>query len=288
MLATEILDFTLLTLSGTPVTVGTVITAAVILLVTWWVSHGFQRAIRRALRHRTVADSSIAVITRLVHYAVIFVGIAVALDTVGFSLGALFAAGAVFAVGIGFAMQNLVQNFMSGVILLVERSIKPEDVLEVEGKVVRVVRMGIRTTIARTRDDEELIIPNSILVQSTVKNYTLQDSIFRLRALVGVVYKSDMHRVLETLKRVAGEQPWRSARRDPRVLMTSFGDSSVNFDVSVWMDDPWEAPKALSQLHQAIWWALKDADVVIAFPQLDVHLDPDVTDPIGRLATRAA
>ncbi|TFG51495.1 MAG: mechanosensitive ion channel [Gemmatimonadales bacterium] len=288
MLATEILDFTLLTLSGTPVTVGTVITAAVILVITWWVSRGLQRAIRRALRPRTVADSSITVITRLVHYAVIFVGIAVALDTIGFSLGALFAAGAVFAVGIGFAMQNLAQNFMSGVILLVERSIKPDDVLEVEGKVVRVVRIGIRTTIARTRDDEELIIPNSILVQGTVKNYTLQDSIFRLRALVGVVYKSDMHLVLETLKRVASEQPWRSGRRDPRVLMTNFGDSSVNFDVSVWMDDPWEAPIALSQLHQAIWWALKDADVIIAFPQLDVHLDRDVTEPIGRLTTRAA
>ena len=288
MLATQILDFTLFTLSGTPVTVATVITAVVIMFVTWWISRGLQRAIGRALKHRAVASASITVITRLVHYSIVFVGIGVALDTIGFSLGALFAAGAVFAVGIGFAMQNIAQNFMSGVILLVERSIKPDDVLEVEGKVVRVVRMGIRTTIARTRDDEELIIPNSILVQGTVKNYTLQDSIFRLRALVGVVYKSDMHLVLESLTRVANEQPWRSARREPRVLMTNFGDSSVNFDVSVWMDDPWEGPKALSQLHQAIWWALKDANVTIAFPQLDVHLDRDVTDPIGRLATRAA
>jgi small-conductance mechanosensitive channel len=288
MLITELLDFTLFTLSGTPVTPATVITAVVIMFVTWWISRGLQRAIGRALKHRAVAEGSITVITRLVHYAVIFVGIGIALDTIGFSLGALFAAGAVFAVGIGFAMQNIAQNFMSGVILLVERSIKPNDVLEVEGKVVRVVRMGIRTTIARTRDDEELIIPNSLLVQGTVKNYTLQDSIFRLRALVGVVYKSDMHLVLESLTRVANEQPWRSARREPRVLMTNFGNSSVNFDVSVWMDDPWEGPMALSELHQAIWWALKDADVTIAFPQLDVHLDQDVTDPIGRLATRAA
>lgn len=288
MLATEILDFTLLTLSGTPVTVGTVITAVVILIVSWWVSRGLQRAIGRALQRRTVAEGSITVITRLVHYAVIFVGIGIALDTIGFSLGALFAAGAVFAVGIGFAMQNIAQNFMSGVILLVERSIKPGDVLEVEGKVVRVGRMGIRTTIAQTRDDEELIVPNSILVQGTVKNYTLQDSIYRLRALVGVVYSSDMRLVLEQLTRVANEQPWRSSRRDPRVLMTNFGDSSVNFDVSVWMDNPWEAPMALSQLHQAIWWALKDAGVTIAFPQLDVHFDRDVTEPMARLATRAA
>jgi len=288
MLATEILDFTLLTLSGTPVTVGTLITAVVILVITWWFSRGMQRGIGRALRRRTVADATIAVINRLVHYLIVFIGLAIALDTVGFSLGALFAAGAVFAVGIGFAMQNIVQNFVSGIILLVERSIKPGDVLEVEGKVVRVGRMGIRTTIAQTRDDEELIVPNSILVQGTVKNYTLQDSIYRLRALVGVVYRSDMRLVLDILTRVANEQPWRSARRDPRVLMTSFGDSSVNFDVSVWMDNPWEAPMALSQLHQAIWWALQDAGVVIAFPQLDVHLDQDVTESIGRLATRAA
>jgi len=85
-----------------------------------------------------------------------------------------------FPVGLGFAMQNIAQNFVSGLILLVERAIKPGDIVEVEGRVVRVLKMGIRTTIARTRDDEEIIIPNASLVQSSVKNYTLEDSYFRI------------------------------------------------------------------------------------------------------------
>jgi potassium-dependent mechanosensitive channel len=113
----------------------------------------------------------------------------------------LFAAGAVFAVGLGFAMQNIVQNFVSGVILMVERTIKPDDVLEVEGDIVRVQKMRIRATMVRTRNEEELIIPNSTLVQGAVKNYTLTDSRFLLGTVVGVTYGSDMQLVREVLTR---------------------------------------------------------------------------------------
>ena len=118
-------------------------------------------------------------------------------------LEALFAAGAVFAIGLGFAMQNIVQNFVSGVILLAERTIKPGDVLQVDGRFVKVRHMGIRSTICRTLDEEEIIVPNATIVQSTVTNYTLQDSLFRLRCTVGVVYGSDMVLVKNTLQRAA-------------------------------------------------------------------------------------
>src|SRR4030095_8726722 len=104
----------------------------------------------------------------------IVVGLTLALHLAGIKLGAVFAAGAVFAVGLGFAMQNIAQNFVSGVILLVERSIEPGDVIEVNTQVVRVHQMGIRATLVRTLDDEDMIVPNSILVQTTVKNYTHQ------------------------------------------------------------------------------------------------------------------
>ena len=202
--------------------------------------------------------------------------------------GRIFAAGAIFAVGLGFAMQNIAQNFVSGVILLLERSIKPGDVLAIDSTVVRVIDMVIRTTLVRTRDDEELIVPNSVLVQGTVKNYTLHDSIFRLRAQVGVVYSSDMRHVADTLRKVAESVTWRSDKRNPRILMKEFGTSSVDFDVSVWMDDPWEAPRALAQLNEAIWFALRDAGVTIAFPQLDVHFDRNVSEAFGRLGAPAA
>ena len=226
---------------------------------------------------------TIGVTQRLIHYVVMAFGLGLALDNLGVDLGALFAAGAVLAVGIGFAMQNIAQNFVSGVILLVERSIKPGDVLEVEGRVVQVEKMGIRSTVARTRDEEEIIIPNSTLVQNSVKNYTLRDSLYRLRASVGVEYGSDMRLVMQVLQGAAEGLDWRFANKDPVVHLVEFGDSSVNFEVSVWITDPWVAPGRRSLLHQAIWWALKDAGVVIAFPQLDVHFDPPVEESIQRM-----
>ena len=203
------------------------------------------------------------------------------MNTLGINLTALFAAGAVFAVAIGFAMQNISQNFVSGVILLLERAIKPGDVLEVEGRIVRVRDMGIRATIGRTMDEEDIIIPNSQLVASPVKNYTLKDSLYRLRTVVGVVYSSDMARVRQVLERTAQELDWKSTHQPPRILMKEFGDSSVNFEVSLWIEDPWTMQQRRNELNEAVWWALKDAGITIAFPQLDVHFDPQVVGSLG-------
>ncbi|MDH3497664.1 MAG: mechanosensitive ion channel [Gemmatimonadota bacterium] len=286
---TDILDLQLFTLSGTPITIGTLVMALIILLVTGGVSRIVQRGLARTLVRRGITqEGSVAAGKRLVHYTVMLVGTAVALETVGIDLAALFAAGAIFAIGLGFAMQNIAQNFMSGVILLIERSIKPGDVLEVQNTVVRVQQMGIRSTVARTRDDEELIIPNSVLVQTTVKNFTLQDSLYRIRAAVGVVYGSDLRLVFDTLTRTAAGLEWRTQERDPRILLLAFGSSSVDFEVSVWIDDPWDSRRALSDLNTAIWWALKEAHVVIAFPQLDVHFDPPITEALQTRGARDA
>ena len=147
----------------------------------------------------TVAAGTVGVASRLVHYLIVVTGVGVALNTMGINLTALFAAGALFAVAIGFAMQNLTANFVSGVILLAERAIKPGDVIEFEGQMVRVRDMGIRATVARTLNDEDLLIPNSQIVQSTVSNYTFRDTLYRLRVMVGVSYASDLEVVRKTL-----------------------------------------------------------------------------------------
>lgn len=272
---TRFLNYQLFTLAGASVTPGTLVTALVILGVTIVVSRFMQRGMVRLLGQRgTITDQgTLAAIRRLIHYIVLLVGFGVALDTVGIDLAALFAAGAFFAIALGFAMQNIAQSFVSGVILLLERSITPGDVLEVNGTVVRVTELRIRATHARTRDDEELIIPNSELVQSTVKNYTLRDSLYRVRTTVGVHYGSDLEAVFEALRNVAKQLPWRRADKEPRILLIGFGNSSVDFEVSVWIDDPWFARVSLSQLNEAVWWALKKANITIAYPQMDVHLD---------------
>ncbi len=281
-LAGRLFEAPLFTIAGTPVTPTTLIVFALILLATGGASHVAQRGARRAFALRGVSDvGTVGIATRLVHYAVVLIGLGVALQTVGVDLGALFAAGAFFAVAIGFAMQNVAQNFVAGVILLSERTIKPGDVLEVEGRVVRVTRMGLRATVARTRDDEDLIIPNATLVQNTVTNFTLRDPVYRLRATVGVPYDADLRRVMTVLHDAAAALPGRLTSYEPRVLLTGFGDSAVNFEVSVWSEDPWAARLTRSALNEAIWWALREARIAIPFPQRDVHVVslPDVAAP---------
>ena len=197
MNAREILDFRLFDLAGTPISLFTLLTLGVILIATWGLSRGLQRAVGSGMDRRQVGTGTVGATQRLIHWVVMIIGASVALQTAGVNLSALFTAGAVFAVAIGFAMQTVVQNFVSGVILLVERSIKPGDILEVHGELLKVVDMRIRSTLARSLDEEDLIIPNSQLVQNTVKNFTLHDSISRLRAPVGVSYGSDVQQVFE-------------------------------------------------------------------------------------------
>jgi small-conductance mechanosensitive channel len=288
-LAGMVMDIHLFSVFDTNVTVGSAVAVAVILFLTWLVSRVARKAFERLLGQEELKDpGTVRVAQRLTHFVILLVGMGVALETVGFDLTALFTAGAVFAVGIGFATKNIVENFVSGVILLLERSIKPGDILEVERAVVKVVRMGIRATVVRTRNEEEMIMPNSMLAQGLVKNYTMSDSSFLLGGSVGVVYGSDMKKVREVLEKTAREIRFRDTRREPRILMREFGDSSVVFDVFVWIDDPWNARRLGSDLNEAVWWALKAADITIAFPQVDVHLDPPVEESLRLAAATPA
>jgi len=288
LLIRSVLEARLFSIGDSVVTVSTILTMIVIVGISVWVSKVLRRTMSRVMgRH---GGRSVGTISTLVHYLVLVIGLAAALQTAGIDLTALFAAGAIFAVGLGFAMQNIAESFVAGFILLAERTIKPGDVLEVDGRMMRVEEMGIRAVRARTQDGEEVIVPNGVLIQSTVKNYTLQDSNLRMRIPVGVVYGSDMALVRECLERTAAEVAgrWGVTTPAPLVAMSEFGDNAVLFEVALWMKEPWQILRHRSQIHEAIWWALKDAGVVIAFPQLDVHFDPPISDSFRRMTGNVA
>jgi potassium efflux system protein len=285
-----VLAFELFRLGGTSFTVTSVLVFIAVVALAFAFSRFLRATLRNLLARQGWKQSTLGAATGLLHYFILVFGILLAFRVVGVDLSALFAAGAILAVGVGFAMQNVAQSFVAGIILLAERSIKPGDVLEVEGRVVRVLDMGIRSTVARTRDGEDLIIPNATLIQSTVKNYTLKDSAFRVRASVGVVYRSDLalvRRILETVAQAVSERygvpdpPW-------QVILTAFGSSSVDYEVAIWMQDPWAARLAISELHESIWWAFREHGVTIAFPQLDVHFDPLIEEGVKRASGRVA
>ncbi|MBO6940236.1 MAG: mechanosensitive ion channel [Deltaproteobacteria bacterium] len=270
------MDFELFHLGSVKLTVGRVLMALLVVIATFIVSSIARKLARRAFQLRGVQDvGTVGLVTNLLHYLVLAIGFTTALSTIGLDLGALFAAGAVFAVALGFAMQNIVQNFVGGIILLVERSIKPGDVLEVEGTVVRIVRMGIRSTIARSRDGEDLLIPNATLIQGVVRNRTLGRPVFRVRAGVGVHYESDLAVTRKALQEVADALHDADTGEPALVLLLGFGSSSVDFEVAVWTRDPWQARVLSSEICFAIWDALKKAGIVIAYPQIDVHFDAD-------------
>jgi small-conductance mechanosensitive channel len=280
----DILTTELFRITDKPISLLTIMTVITVVVLTLFLSRIARKAIRRGFRMRGVADEgTVGVVTRLVHFAFLLVGIGVAVEAAGLDLTALFAAGAVFAVALGFAVQNIVQNFVAGVILLLERVIKPGDVLWVDGELVRVREMGIRATVVRTLNDEDIIVPNGNLVGSAVKNYTFSDHVFRLKVQVGVTYDSDMKLVMETLEEVGRQIDFKLEDHEPIVLMTEFGDSSVNFELSLWVDDPWAMRRYRSKINQAIWWAFKEKGIVIAFPQVDVHFDKPVATGLANL-----
>jgi small-conductance mechanosensitive channel len=275
------LNTSLATISGTEITPVTLLSVLAIFGGTWSGSAWIRKAMEAMLLARGIGDpGSVAALSRLVQYVVMGVGFAIGLETLGIDLGAFFTAGAVFAVGIGFAMQTIAENFVSGVILLIERTIRPGDILEVNGEMVQVRVLGIRSTLARTMDDEEIIIPNSELVRNPVKNLKLSDSLLRVRVPVGVAYESDLPTVMTVLQAAAEAIP-SPPQRPPVVVLTAFGASSIDFEVSVWTHDPWARPIVASKLSMAIWEALEAADITIAFPQLDVHVIPPAPAATG-------
>lgn len=283
----RIANLTLFRLAGNEITIVELATALGIGLLTLYIARLGENATQTALRARGVrSESTLVPAQKLARYSLMSLGFVIAFHAVGIDLAALFTAGAIFAVGLGFAMQSIAQNFVSGIILLLERAIKPGDVVEVDGRFVRILEMGIRSTIARTLDEEELIIPNHTLSQSSVKNYTYRDSLYRLRVSVGVAYSSDMSKVVEVLQAVGAGMTWREQSKEPQVLWREFGDSAVVFELSVWMQDPWTARTAESDVRKSIWEGLKTAGVVIAFPQLDVHFHPDPMQPTTTMSVQ--
>jgi len=258
----------------TVITVGDVVSFVVIIVVSYIISRLLQNVVARTLDRGGLKDpGTISTLQYLLHYVVMLVGLAVAVQAIGISMTSLFATGAVVAVAIGFALQGLLQNFVSGVILLAERSITEHDILELQdGQIVVVEKLGARATVVRTRDGNQLIIPNSLLVQASVSNFTLGDDTNRIRTRVRIAYGSDTDEVERVLLAAGASVSERDRSREPAALLLEFGESAVIWEVSIWTSDPWRARFALSALNKAIANHLKAEGIAVAFPQLDVHM----------------
>lgn len=211
-------------------------------------------------------------ISRFTRYVVLIVGTLIALDTVGISLKSLAALGAVLMVGIGFGLQNITSNFISGLIILLERPIKVGDLVDVKGVSGKVVDIGARSTLVHTRDDVAIIVPNSQFISEQVTNESFTGSKMRHHLSVGVSYSSDVEQVKDILLNIAKSHNKVLSNPEPSVLFKDFGDSSLDFELRFWVNDLWFYEMILSDLRFAIMKEFKANDIEIPFPQRDLHL----------------
>jgi len=210
--------------------------------------------------------------SRVTRYLVTLLGIAIAFNTVGFNLTALLAASTVLLVGIGFGLQNIAQNFISGIIVLLEQPVRKGDFIRVGDSVGTVSEIGLRATAVVTRDEVTIVVPNSELVSAQVINHSKPTHNMRVLIPIGVHYSSDPETVRSVLQGVTDNAGAGLKSPPPPVRFDGFGDSSLDFALLVWIADPREDLRIASDLRFAIFAALKAANIEIPYPQRDLHL----------------
>jgi small-conductance mechanosensitive channel len=191
---------------------------------------------RRFKKNDQSNDAAIQTNKRVSRIVLWPVGILGALHVAGVNLTTVFTTGGLFAVAVGFALKDIAGNYIGGLIIKANDSIKHGDVLEVDGLMVRVKSVGLRDTIVRNKDGLDILIPNILLVQGKIGNYTLRDSICRVWTAVGVSYSSDLKKVREVLEGVCTNFDGPSTQHAPVVLLTDFGESTVNYQVFFWTE----------------------------------------------------
>ncbi|MCY4643880.1 MAG: mechanosensitive ion channel [Bacteriovoracales bacterium] len=235
-------------------------------------SRWIERIVGRALSRTSVESGVGHSLSRLSRYAMMGIGLVVALDAVGISLSSLATVGAVFMVGIGFGLQNVTQNFISGLIILIERPIKAGDLVQVQGVTGKVVGIGLRSTIVETRDEVSVIVPNAQFISEQVVNESHSSEKMRLCVEVGAAYGTDPNLVERALLEAARDHPKILSSPLPQVQFSSFGASSLDFKLFIWTRDIWGGDFILSDLRFAIEAKFREHSVIIPFPQRDLHI----------------
>jgi len=222
--------------------------------------------------HLRLARGLPHMISNLLHYAVIFLGFLLAVGALGVDLNKFTVLAGAFGVGLGFGLQGVVNNFVSGLIVLVERPIHVGDAIQMGDLAGEVRRIGIRATTVRTGEGAEVIVPNASLVSEKVTNWTYSDSLRRMDVPVGVAYGSAPEKVLELLRAVAHAHPGVLAQPAPEALFMGFGESALNFELRAWTGrfNQWVVIR--SELGVAVYAALRDVGLEIPFPQREVRL----------------
>lgn len=274
-----LLDFELLHFAGLTLTVGGLIAAILALVGTWALSALIRRAITHyGEKHPNASQSSLYTVSRVVQYLLLAIGLLLALSLLGVPVGKFTVIAGAIGVGLGFGLQAIFSNFISGLILLFDKSLKVGDFVELESGVHGEVRdIKIRATTVVTNDNIDILVPNSEFVTGRVVSWTHREVSRRLRVPFNVAYGTDKETVKTAALEAACEVPFTLAQdgpRRPQVWLAEFGDSSLNYELVVWLTA--DATKRPAAVKAAYNWALHSAlaryELEIPFPQRDLHI----------------
>lgn len=278
------LNISLFKMGETPVTTAGIVRIVLIIMAVWWFSYWLRKAITRlARRNQKIADATIYTLNRVLHYLIMLIGIMVALSSIGLDFSSVAWIAGALSVGIGFGLQSIVNNFVSGLIIMFERSLKVGDFLELQsGMTGTVSQINMRSTIIRTPDNLEIVVPNSEFISGRVVNWTLTDNERRLRIPFSVEYGTDKEQVVHLVMQAAHEVPYtlNNMTHEPQVWMTRMGDNGLEFELLVWVRQgvDMEVRRADSRqgLTAAYLWeiesALRNAGIGMPFPQRDYYI----------------
>jgi len=245
-----------------------------LLIAVFWISSRTKRFLFNRLLAQSGLDRSLQyAIAQVVSNIVLVVGIFIVLENSGIRLAALTVFAGAVGVGVGFGLQNIASNFISGLVILAERPITIGDRVEVAGIAGQVEHIRARSTVIRTNDNIMMIVPNTKFIDSPVTNWTYGDRRVRFRIPVGVAYGSDVAKVRDALLAVAQENPHTLKEPAPGVFLEKFGDNSIDFKLVVWSSEMSARPSRYrSDLNFAIVEKFREAKIEMPFPQRDLHI----------------
>ena len=267
-------------------TAGTTSVSIVTLLLvipSFYLASWFARLSRRffdasVLNRIAMQESTRLFVSNLVRYGVMMIVILVCLSIVGIDLSSLAVLFGVLGIGVGFGLQTTVANFFSGLILLFERPIQEGDRISMEGVEGDVVQIRLRSTIINTLTNETIFVPNSLLVDRKIHNYSYRDKRIIIINRVQVAYETDVDQALQVLKQVAVDSDYILPLPEPVARAAEFQDSGILMELWSWISDPRMKRQALAGINHDIWVRFREHGIRIPFPQLDLHL-PDGTTP---------
>ena len=245
-----------------------------LLIAVFWISSRTKHFLFNRFLTKSGLDRALQyAISQIVSNVVLIVGIIIVLENTGIHLGALAVFAGAVGVGIGFGLQNIASNFISGLVILAERPITIGDRIEVAGIAGQVQQIRARSTVILTNDNIAMIVPNTKFIDSPVTNWTYGDPRVRFRVPVGVAYGSDVNKVCEALIAAAREHPATLSDPAPNVYLEKFGESSIDFELVVWSREMSYQPRRFkSDLNFLIDKHLRAAGIKIPYPQRDLHI----------------